>query len=102
MLQNIVIGCIQINTKGIENKGGLMLFTQKELIKKHLQTNKNGITSLEAIQKYGATRLSGIIYQLKHKDNLNIITERIPVQTIYGTTRIARYKLIEGKHHEQY
>lgn len=99
MLQNIVIGCIQTNTNYERRR---MIFTQKELIKKHLQTNKNGITSLEAIQKYGATRLSGIIYQLKHKDNLNIITERIPVQTIYGTTQIARYKLIEGKHHEQY
>ena len=57
---------------------------------------------MEAIEKYGATRLSGIIYDLKHRDNLNIITERITVQTIYGTTQIARYKLIEGKHHEQY
>ena len=79
-----------------------MLLTQKELIKNHLKANKNGITSMEAIQKYGATRLSGIIYQLKHKDNLNIITERISVQTIYGTTQVARYKLIEGKHHETF
>ncbi len=79
-----------------------MLLTQKELIKNHLKANKNGITSMEAIEKYGATRLSGIIYDLKHRDNLNIITERITVQTIYGTTQIARYKLIEGKHHEQY
>lgn len=79
-----------------------MLLTQKELIKNHLKVNKRGITSMEAIEKYGAIRLSGIIYDLKHRDNLNIITERITVQTIYGTTQIARYKLIEGKHHEQY
>ena len=76
--------------------------TQKELIINHLKANKNGITSMEAIEKYGATRLSGIIYDLKHRDNLNIITERITVQTIYGSIQIARYKLIEGKHHEQY
>lgn len=75
--------------------------TQKELIINHLKANKNGITSMEAIEKYGATR-SGIIYDLKHRDNLNIITERITVQTIYGTNQIARYKLIEGKHHETF
>lgn len=83
-------------------KGEKMIMTQKELIINHLKANKKGITSMEAIEKYGATRLSGIIYDLKHRDNLNIITERITVQTIYGTTQIARYKLIEGKHHEQY
>ena len=79
-----------------------MLLTQKELLKNPLKANNRGITSKEAIEKYGATRLSGIIYDLKHRDNLNIITERITVQTIYGSTQIARYKLIEGKHHEQY
>ena len=79
-----------------------MIMTQKELIINHLKANKKGITSMEAIEKYGATRLSGIIYDLKHRDNLSIITERITVQTIYGSTQIARYKLIEGKHHETF
>lgn len=76
--------------------------TQKELIKKHLEENKDGITSMEAINKYGATRLSGIIWNLKHKDNLNIVSELENVKTKYGTTTIARYKLIEGEHHERY
>ena len=75
--------------------------TQKELIRKHLEENKNGITSMEAIKKYGATRLSGIIYNLKHKDNLNIVTDLESVKTKYGTTVIARYKLEEGEHHER-
>ena len=35
--------------------------TQKELIRKHLEEHEDGITSLEAIKEYGATRLSGII-----------------------------------------
>ena len=76
--------------------------TQKELIIKHLKENKDGITSMEAILKYGATRLSGIIYNLKHKDNLNIVSEYETVKTRYGqTTVIKRYKLEEGKRHEQ-
>lgn len=76
--------------------------TQKELIRKHLEEHEDGITSLEAIKEYGATRLSGIIYILKHKDNLNIITEREVIKTRYRATPIARYKLIEGYHHEQF
>ena len=76
--------------------------TKKETIRKHLENNKNGITSLEAINLYGDTRLSGTIYYLKHKDNLNIVSEDETVKTRYGnTTTVTRYKLLEGKHHEQ-
>ena len=80
-----------------------MIMTQKELIINHLKANKKGITSMEAIEKYGATRLSGIIYQLKHKDNLNIVTETEIVKTRYrNATPIARYKLVEGHNHETF
>ena len=40
--------------------------TQLEAIKNHLEKEPNGLTSLEAIELYGATRLSGAIYTLKH------------------------------------
>ena len=66
---------------------------QTELIKNHLETNPNGITSLEAIQLYGATRLSGVIYRLKHIHHLDIITEQEKVPTRYGNAYVARYKL---------
>ena len=33
---------------------------------------KGTITSWEAIKEYGATRLSAIIYNLRHKRNMNI------------------------------
>lgn len=75
---------------------------QRELIKKHLEDHQNGITSKEAIDLYGATRLSGIIYVLKHKYNMNIKTEIEVVKTRYRATPIARYKLIEGVHHETF
>ena len=74
--------------------------TQRELIKKHLEEHENGITSMEAFSKYGATRLSGIIYDLKHRQNMNIKTSIESVDTRYGKTCIARYKLAEGQHHE--
>ena len=48
--------------------------TQKNAVLEHLKRNGT-ITSLEAIDLYGATRLSGIIYNLKHKDGYNIISE---------------------------
>ncbi len=74
--------------------------TKKAAIRKHLEEHKNGITSLEAINLYGDTRLSGTIYYLKHKDNLNIVSEDETVKTRYGnTTTVTRYKLVEGQHH---
>jgi hypothetical protein len=40
-------------------------------VKNHLMT-KGSITSLEAINLYNATRLSAIIYNLRHKEKLAI------------------------------
>lgn len=71
--------------------------TQLEAIKNHLEKEPNGLTSLEAIELYGATRLSGAIYKLKHIYRMNIITEYEKVQTRYGVSVIARYKLKEEK-----
>ncbi len=69
--------------------------TQLEAIKNHLEKEPNGLTSLEAIQLYGTTRLSGAIYKLKHIHHMDIITEYEKVQTRYGTSVVARYKLKE-------
>ena len=52
------------------------------------------ITSMEAIQVYGATRLSAIIYNLR-KDGLKIVTESITQKNRYGnSTTFAKYKLV--------
>lgn len=45
--------------------------SQVRLIEQHLRT-KGEITSWEAIQKYHATRLSAIIWILRHKKNMEI------------------------------
>lgn len=67
--------------------------TQYNAILEHLK--KNGtITSLEAIELYGATRLSGIIYVMRHRDGLNIISEDKKVHTRWGKcVNVAEYRL---------
>lgn len=67
---------------------------QQEMILKHLKTHKRGITSKDAIEKYGCTRLSGVIFSLKRKGH-NIRSVRESVPTRYGSASIARY-FLEG------
>ena len=69
-----------------------MCKTQTESILAHL--NKYGsITSMEAFKEYGATRLSAIIFKLKHQ-GYRITTEIVSVDTRYGRkANIAKYTL---------
>ena len=60
----------------------------------HLRKYKT-ITSMEAIKKYGATRLSGIIYVLRDR-GFGIETEPVEVKNRYDhVTRIAVYHLVK-------
>lgn len=68
--------------------------SQTSEIKKYLETHKKGLTSLEAIEKFGATRLSSIIYNLRTKYQMNIKTEAKVVTNRYGgVSSVAVYKL---------
>lgn len=59
---------------------------------------KGSITSWEAIKEYGATRLSAIIYVLRHKYNLDIISENIEFIDRYGSkANFAKYILIKDE-----
>ena len=70
-----------------------MGLTQEKLVLRHLQ-EQGSITSIEAINLFGATRLSAIIYNLRHDKGYDISTNLEVVTTRYGTkTTIARYKL---------
>lgn len=60
-----------------------------EYIKKH-----GSITSLEAIQHIGCTRLSGRIFDLKRAGH-NIVKTMEEVPTRDGSTRVAVYRLVE-------
>ena len=54
--------------------------TQTNDVLNYLQNNRKGITSMEAINLFGATRLSGIIYQLRKKHLIDSIDEVVPTR----------------------
>jgi hypothetical protein len=64
---------------------------------KVLQWLKGGqpITTWQAIDEFGCTRLADVIYRLRNEYGLSIRDERIPVKNRHGrTVKIARYELI--------
>ena len=65
---------------------------QRNAIKEHLE-KYGSITSMEAFQLYGVTRLSAVIYDLK-KLGYDITTHILMGKTRYGTTsQYAKYTL---------
>ena len=69
--------------------------SQTEAVLVHLQKH-GSITSMQAIEMFGATRLSSIIYILRHR-GYRIITEPFQVKTRYGRkTRPAKY-ILQGQ-----
>ena len=67
--------------------------TQKSEVLKYMQTH-TGITSIQAIEKFGATRLSDIIFRLR-KEGYEIKTEQITRKNRYGhATTFAKYSLM--------
>ena len=70
-----------------------MALSQGKMVLQHLKEH-GSITSYEAIKLFGATRLSAIIYDLRHKDGYNISSSMKKVTTRYGyKTQVAVYKL---------
>lgn len=57
---------------------------------------KGKITSWEAIKEYGATRLSAIIYNLRHKRNMDIRNERVYFTDRFGTPSHYDIYIYEG------
>lgn len=62
--------------------------SKKDMVLRHLLTGKS-ITQKEAIESYGAFRLSGIIYDLRN-EGFDIATKLIPLKR----SQYAQYKLI--------
>jgi len=70
--------------------------TQKKAILNHLKT-KGSITSMEAFKKYGATRLSARIFDLRDDGHI-ITTENQQAKTRFNThTTYAKYIYVGGK-----
>lgn len=72
--------------------------TKTEKVKSHLEEIGH-ITSLEAIKEYGATRLSAIIFNLRHKYDMNIENEWIDFTDRYGNK--SRYVIYIYKRGEE-
>lgn len=67
--------------------------TKSGLVKAHLLKHKS-ITSLEAIEKYSATRLSAIIFTLRKK-GFSIVTKDVTIKDRFGNNCIyGKYVLL--------
>lgn len=65
--------------------------TKTKAVMQHLEEFGN-ITSWEAIKEYGATRLSAIIFNLRHRYDMNIENETIDFVDRYGNhSSFAKY-----------
>ena len=68
--------------------------TQNEKILKYMRTHKNGITPLQAMDKFGCMRLSGRIHDLREMGYV-ISSELVEVRNRYGEKcRVSRYRLV--------
>lgn len=68
--------------------------TQKEMVLEHLRSH-GSITSMDAIMKYGITRLSDVILRLR-REGYNIETINETSKNRYGKdTTYGRYQLSE-------
>ena len=68
-------------------------FSQNRKILHYLETHKNGITSMDAFTKFGVTRLSARIHNLRKK-GYPIVTEMCTKNNADGhAVNYARYKL---------
>ena len=69
--------------------------TRKQVILSALKRRtRRGITSKEAFEDYGISRLSDVIYDLR-QDGHEIDSNMVEVKTRYGKTRISQYILVK-------
>lgn len=67
------------------------MLSQKQVVKDHMQIY-GSISQKDAFNLYSITRLADVIYKLK-KDGIKIETEYRYVDTMYGKTKIAVYRV---------
>lgn len=73
--------------------------TQTQAIINHMR-EYGGITSKEAFENYGATRLSGIIYRLKHQGYTITKTSETCITRFGQIVTYARYSIAEDDESE--
>ena len=80
-------------------KGRVNNMNKTKAVQLHL-IEKGEITSWEAIKEYGATRLSAIIYNLRHHYNMEIRNERVNFTDRFGTKSHYDRYIFEGVENE--
>lgn len=60
--------------------------SQTEIVLDHMLAH-GSITSIEAFELYKITRISAVIYLLRHRDKLKINMTREPIPTASGKTK---------------
>ena len=68
-----------------------------KMILNYMENNSDGITSLDAFYKFGATRLSAIIFNLKKAGHAISSTTEITTDRYGNIVRFSRYKLLASK-----
>ncbi len=71
-----------------------------EAVLRHLQSKKykHSITSVQAINLYGATRLSDIIFKLRKRGYDIVSQDKLPMKDIYGNiSYFTKYVLVEDE-----
>ena len=66
---------------------------QRKAILKYLETHKKGMTSRDAIEKFGCTRLAAVVAVWRSKGYI-IVSKRETVTGRYGNVSVARYFLV--------
>ena len=83
--------------KSLEGEKVMKKVTQRDRVLRHLE-DYGSITTWQAYL-YGITRLSAVIFDLIHKDDIKIdCSERLTVKNRYGEkVSCTKYKLIRGE-----
>lgn len=84
--------------KNLEGEKVMKKVTQRTRVLRHLE-DYGSITTWQAYSEYNITRLSAVIFDLIHKDNIKIdCSERLTVKNRYGEkVSCTKYKLIRSE-----
>jgi len=82
-----------------------MVTSQTNQVLNYLKNNERGLTSMEAIEKFGATRLAAIIFVLRKSYRINDVSLLVPTRYYKKNgkrrmTTISRYMLAPEYHNQ--
>ena len=69
--------------------------SQRDIVLSHM-IDYGSITSIEAFSDYKITRISAVIFDLKHKDKINILMNREKINVDGVQKSFGRYTLAKG------